>query len=479
MDIRNILNIIPKEELKNQNTFDGTLESIARVAGVDYKPKVVTFEGYTDDEVRKLCHSKDHDCATTVNHPIYGKGKPVYESHAIPDNNGNVEWYDVQFKHGVEKKVPAADMEIVTLEEHGAAKPKKKKAKEDAKAKKDSKSKEVKESEVEKTVNEELSAKDKDTEFARWLKKTHNKDVESLKGNEYVDASKEFQASKKKEESFKAKFDDMVAEAQSPAQKAAFAKMLAKKSGKKSTGKDTKDKKPKDGKMPMDDNGTPGDKSDDKPAFLKKKKVKEAAEIITAEKMPKKKDILMMCSKGMKVTEICKKYPNCDQEKLKEMCEACMSEVKAKKKNESVNEAKDGKMPSKAHVKKMCKDGMTKAEMCKMHPNCDQKKLKAMIDDCKKEMKESVTESVEVIKDPSNMSFVEMLKLVKESGGQQQIDPVDETLWNWAQRVATSKVEESNKAEIFAGLIYERNGGRFEMYDVMDEDGLTESKKKD
>jgi hypothetical protein len=66
-----------------------------------------------------------------------------------------------------------------------------------------------------------------------------------------------------------------IEEAQSPAQKAAFAKMLAKKSGKKSTGKD---KKPKDGKMPMDDNGTPGDKSDDKPAFLKKKKVKEGAE---------------------------------------------------------------------------------------------------------------------------------------------------------------------------------------------------------
>ena len=167
--------------------------------------------------------------------------------------------------------------------------------------------------------------------------------------------------------------------------------------------------------------------SDKQKKFFGKKKesVEEAAEVITAEKMPKKKDILMMCSKGMKVNEICKKYPNCDQKKLKEMCEACMSEVKAKKTNESVNE------------------------------------------------------SVEVIKDPSNMSFVEMLKLVKESGGQQQIDPVDETLWNWAQRVATSKVEESNKAEIFAGLIYERNGGRFEMYDVMDEDGLTESKKKD
>jgi len=405
-----------KEESKNSNTFDGTLESIARVAGVDYKPKVVTFEGYTDDEVRELCHSKDHDCATTVNHPIYGKGKPVYESHAIPDDNGNVEWYDVQFKHGVERKVPAADMEIVTLEEHGAAKPKKKKAKEDAKVEKDSKSKEVKESEVEKTVNEELSEKDKDTEFARWLKKTHNKDVESLKGNEYVDASKEFQASKKKEESFKAKFDDMVAEAGKP-DFLDLDKDGDKKEPMKKAAKDAKGGK-KSGKKEM---------SDKQKKFFGKKKesVEEAAEVITAEKMPKKKDILMMCSKGMKVNEICKKYPNCDQKKLKEMCEACMSEVKAKKTNESVNE------------------------------------------------------SVEVIKDPSNMSFVEMLKLVKESGGQQQIDPVDETLWNWAQRVATSKVEESNKAEIFAGLIYERNGGRFEMYDVMDEDGLTESKKKD
>ena len=418
MDIRNILNIIPKEELKNQNTFDGTLESIARVAGVDYKPQAVVFEGYTDDEVRKLCHSKDHDCATTVNHPIYGKGKPVYESHAIPDNNGNVEWYDVQFKHGVEKKVPAADMEIVTLEEHGAAKPKKKKAKEDAKVEKDSKSKEVKESEVEKTVNEELSEKDKDTEFARWLKKTHNKDVESLKGNEYVDASKEFQASKKKEESFRAKFDDMVAEAGKP-DFLDLDKDGDKKEPMKKAAKDAKGGK-KSGKKEM---------SDKKKKFFGKKKesVEEAAEVITAEKMPKKKDILMMCSKGMKKSEICKKYPNCDQKKLKEMIEACMGEMKESAKNK----------------------------------------------------KGSVNESVEVIKDPSKMSFVEMLKLVKESGGQQQIDPVDETLWNWAQRVATSKVEESNKAEIFAGMIYERNGGRFEMYDVMDEDGLTESKKKD
>jgi hypothetical protein len=72
--------------------------------------------------------------------------------------------------------------------------------------------------------------------------------------------------------------DAPLEEAQSAAQKAAFQKMLDKKSGKdqktkpedKATKADSKPK-PKDGKMPMDDNGTPGDKSDDKPAFLKKK----------------------------------------------------------------------------------------------------------------------------------------------------------------------------------------------------------------
>ena len=54
-------------------------------------------EGYSDEEIRELCHSKDHDCATVVEHPVWGKGKPVHGSHAIPDDEGFVEWYDVQF----------------------------------------------------------------------------------------------------------------------------------------------------------------------------------------------------------------------------------------------------------------------------------------------------------------------------------------------------------------------------------------------
>ena len=76
-------------------------------------------EGYTDDEIRELCHSKDHDCATVVEHPVWGKGKPILRSHAIPDDNGYVEWYDVQFKHGIEEKVMAEDMIIEGHNGHG------------------------------------------------------------------------------------------------------------------------------------------------------------------------------------------------------------------------------------------------------------------------------------------------------------------------------------------------------------------------
>ena len=76
-------------------------------------------EGYTDEEIRELCHSKDHDCATVVEHPVWGKGKPILRSHAIPDDDGHVEWYDVQFKHGIEEKVMVSDMTITEDEHHG------------------------------------------------------------------------------------------------------------------------------------------------------------------------------------------------------------------------------------------------------------------------------------------------------------------------------------------------------------------------
>ena len=74
------------------------------------------------------------------------------------------------------------------------------------------------------------------------------------------------------------------------------------------------------------------------------------------------------------------------------------------KKQGKDDEAKDikekeekGKMPSKAHVMKMCKDGMSEAEMLKMHPDADKDKLKQLIKDCKKEMNEALEGYIKLI----------------------------------------------------------------------------------
>jgi len=80
--------------------------------------KAVSKESFTVDDIRAMCHSKDHDCATYVEHPEFGLGKPVYESHAIPDEDGHVAWYDVEFAHGIEEQVPAEDMQILQTEDH-------------------------------------------------------------------------------------------------------------------------------------------------------------------------------------------------------------------------------------------------------------------------------------------------------------------------------------------------------------------------
>jgi hypothetical protein len=87
----------------------------------------------------------------------------------------------------------------------------------------------------------------------------------------------------------------------------------------------------------------------------------------------------------------------------------------------------------------------------------------------KKKAKKYVKESFE-----PKLTFREMMKLVVESGGQQQIDPVDQELFAWASRVAKQKLGEGMKAEVYAGMVYERMGGAFNMYDVLSESSTQE-----
>jgi hypothetical protein len=60
---------------------------------------------------------KPHNCATHVEHSKWGKGECISESHAEPDENGNVAWYNVVFEHGTEK-VNTADVKVLKSSHH-------------------------------------------------------------------------------------------------------------------------------------------------------------------------------------------------------------------------------------------------------------------------------------------------------------------------------------------------------------------------
>jgi hypothetical protein len=156
------------------------------------------------------------------------------------------------------------------------------------------------------------------------------------------------------------------------------------------------------------------------------------------------------------------------------------------KKKESVREAKKGSKPDfldidkdgdkKEPMKKAAAEkGGDKKDTAKKGMTAAQKKLPPGLQKAiakKKGKTESVRRSKKVVAESLEpiLKFTDMIKLVQESGGQQQIDPLDKTLFAWATRVAQNKLGEGIKAEVYAGMIYERNGGRFEMYDVLAED---------
>jgi hypothetical protein len=159
--------------------------------------------------------------------------------------------------------------------------------------------------------------------------------------------------------------------------------------------------------------------------------------------------------------------------KFTKMVEAKKEEKPKAKKDKKMDEAakpdfldldKDGN--KEEPMKKAAADkGGDKKEGGKKDMTAKQEKYFGKKNESVSSSKQVVAESVE-----QKLTFKQMIQLVQESGGQQQIDALDKELFNWANRVAVNKLGEGMKAEIFAGLIYERNGGRFEMYDVLSED---------
>jgi len=190
---------------------------------------------------------------------------------------------------------------------------------------------------------------------------------------------------------------------------------------------------------------TDSDDEDDKPA--KKKAKKESIE-------PQFKSKFMKMVEAKKEEAADKKKKMAKKEKMEEGAKPDFLDIdKDGDKKEPMKKAADDKGDDKPAGKKGMSDKQAKyfgkKNESKMMP---------------KGKKRPVKESVE-----QTLSFKQMVQLVQESGGQQQIDAVDRQLFNWAQRVAVTKLGEGMKAELYAGLIYERNGGRFEMYDVLSE----------
>ncbi len=157
-------------------------------------------------------------------------------------------------------------------------------------------------------------------------------------------------------------------------------------------------------------------------------------------------------------------------EAAKEESEADKAEAKKKKEEKKKKMAKIMDEGAKPDFLDMDKDGDKKEPMKKAVADKGDDTpagKKGMSDKQAKYFgkKKTVKESVENI-----LSFKDMIKLVQESGGQQQIDAVDQELFAWAQRVAKQKIGEGIKADVYAGMVYERMGGVFEMYDVLSED---------
>ncbi len=117
-----------------------------------------------------------------------------------------------------------------------------------------------------------------------------------------------------------------------------------------------------------------------------------------------------------------------DNEGKKKGSKPKKGEVPPQFQKESVKEAEEAKMPSKAEVMKCCKDGMSASEICKKYPDCDQDKLKELCKDCKAEMKEKTDESVASLSDSLKQKLYAVMETSEEvaEASEEELDEEEE-----------------------------------------------------
>ena len=104
--------------------------TISYRGGKDGKGKMKKMEAKEakDVDADSAASARRHDCASHVKSEEFGEGVCIPEQHADPDEEGQVEWYDVMFDHGIER-VMTEKVAIVKSSSHmHSSKMKKKKA---------------------------------------------------------------------------------------------------------------------------------------------------------------------------------------------------------------------------------------------------------------------------------------------------------------------------------------------------------------
>ena len=117
-------------------------------------------------------------------------------------------------------------------------------------------------------------------------------------------------------------------------------------------------------------------------------------------------------AKGKSMEEIAKEL-DMSVEEVKQAMSKTNESVES---TEEVIEEAEDKMPTKADIMKCCEDGMSKEECCKKYSDCDQDKIKKMYDDCKDEMKEKEEVKEETLEESPTMDTTQLIHLLKLSG---------------------------------------------------------------
>ena len=115
------------------------------------------------------------------------------------------------------------------------------------------------------------------------------------------------------------------------------------------------------------------------------------------------------------------------------------------------------KCPPMSHIKKMCQDGKTVAEICKMHPDCDQKELKQMVADCKKKMdegKKAKPDFLDMDKDGNKKEPMKKAVSDKNAGPKKGVNPFakkESVEEGWEDMLKANKEKADGKGEMKTG----------------------------